>query len=75
MKTVHYYNYDPSTEPQEIANAPLCNFVLESKEEVAEVIEALIPDWAWVEELRFKRGCSLAGKCKRVVEDSLLLWW
>jgi hypothetical protein len=71
MKLERNYIYDPEQEPAEASEWPLCDFVLESREEVIEVIDALIPPWAWVEKLEFKHRCQLAGRCKRVYEDGL----
>lgn len=71
MKIKSHACYLEEEDPKEAAIAPLCYFVLESKEEVMEVLKALCPEWACIERVEFKHGCHLAGQCKRIIEGCL----
>jgi hypothetical protein len=72
MKLEKLFNYDSENEPKEAAEDPLCYLVLESREEVRQILEALCPRWAYIESVEFKRGGRLAGRCERLSDGGLM---
>jgi hypothetical protein len=72
MKLERFSKYDPETEPKEADERPLNYLVLESREEVIRIIEALCPRWAYIERVEFKQGGRLAGRCERLSDGHLM---